>query len=180
MTLQETVLLVFYAAEPLLPFMAVAGILTGLALVALLILSHGIWVDRPGFRWLGLFYGLSGMDCVRLSCAWLKLCLLLSYLVAFQKLQATHYILAAVPCLLFSLSVREIRSIPTHLLGCLMELVGLFAVNVVCGYIWDMHPGVGFLLVYILLCLFLALYAVYLFLTELNAVSNGRRVWIGE
>lgn len=178
MTVQETLLRIFYAALPLLPFMAAAGGATAAALAALLALSRGLWVDRPAFRWLGLFFGLGRWDCARLGCAWLKLCLLLAYLAAFQKLTAAHYVLFAAPALLFCVQPRTPGSIPGSLLGCVMELVGVGAANIVCGYIRDMHPGAGFVVVYVLISVFLALYAVYLFLTELNAVSNGRRVQV--
>lgn len=180
MTLQETLLIVFHAAEPLLPFMAAAGLLTCAVLAVLLVLSRGLWFDRPAFRWLGLFYGLDGWDCLRLGCAWLKFCILLSYLAAFQKLTAAHYVLFLAPALIFSVRIRRLSELPANLLGVFMELVGLVAANVVCGYYRDLHPGAGFLLVYILISLFLALYAVYLFLTELNVISNGRRIQVED
>lgn len=180
MILQETLLITFNAAKPLLPFMAAAGLLTCVALAVLLVMSRGLWFDKPAFRWLGLFYGLSKGGCLRLGCAWLKLCILLSYLAAFQKLTAAHYVLFLVPALIFSVPIHRLTELPANLLGVFMELVGLVAANVVCGYIRDLHPGAGFLLVYILVSVFLALYAIYLFLTELNAISNGRRIQIED
>lgn len=180
MTLQEALLIIFRSAEPLLPFMAAVGLLTCVALAVLLVMSRGLWFDRPAFRWLGLFYGLDKGGCLRLACAWLKFCVLLTYLVAFQKLTTAHYLLFLVPALIFSVPLHQLTELPANLLGVFMELVGLVAANVVCGYYQDLHPGVGFLLVYILISLFLALYAVYLFLTELNVISNGRRVHVED
>lgn len=180
MTFQELALRIFYAAQPLLPFLGAVGVSTCALLAALLLLSRGLWFDRPAFRWLGLFYGLGKYDCVRLGSAWVKLSLLLSYLIAFQKLEGIHYLVILIPSLLFSIQIRSPKGIPANLLGCLMELVGLGAANVVCGYIRDFHPGAGFVVVYVLISLFLALYGVYLFLTELNVISNGRRILIED
>lgn len=180
MTLQEVVLRIFNAAQPLLPFMAAVAVPTCAALAALLLMSRGLWFDKRGFRWLGLFYGLGRFDSVRLGCAWVKFCLVLAYLIGFRKLETIHYLMLVVPSLIFSIQIRDPKGIPANLLSCVMELVGLIAVNIICGYIQDYNPGAGFVVVYLLISLFLGLYALYLFLTELNVISNGRRVRIEE
>ena len=58
----------------------------------------------------------------------------------------------------------------------LLQFAGLLSVNLICGYIRDMAGGVGFVLLYLVMGLFLALFSVYLFLNEVNTISVQRDV----
>ena len=55
-------------------------------------------------------------------------------------------------------------------------MAGLLAVNLICGYIKDMAGGAIFVVLYVIMGLFLAMFSVYLFLVELNTLSSGREV----
>lgn len=174
MTLQELAIRVLAQAEPLLPYMLAVAIPTILLLPVLLHFGRSVWVDQKRFRWFGLFLGLSRWDCLRLACSWIKLLLLISFLVAFRKLGAAHYLLFLIPGLLQCLSVRGFLRVPGRLMWFALELVALLSCNMVCGYIRDVNADTFFYVLYVSMALFSALFGVYLFLTELNDISAGR------
>lgn len=174
MTFYELILRIMAYAEPLLPYMLAVAISSALLLPALLIMGRGLWVDRRRFRWMGLFLGLSRWDCVRLACAWIKLVLLISYLVAFRKMGVSHYLLFLVPGLVRCFTIRGLLRVPGRLGWLALEFVALLSCNMVCGYICDMDAGIFFYLLYACMALFSALFGIYLFLTELNDTSEGR------
>lgn len=174
MTAQEIFLRVLAQIQPFLPYMLAAAALTAAALPVLLRLGRGLWVDQKRFRWMSLFLGLRTGECLRLACAWIKLLLLLAFLIGFQKLGVPHYMMLAVPGVLYAVSHRSPLQIPGRLFWLALELVALLSCNLICGYIHDMEAGIGFWLVYILMAIFTALFGGYLFLTELNDISAGR------
>lgn len=170
----EAALRVLVQVEPLLPLLLIVAVPTLIALPVLLLASRGLWVDRRAFHWLGLFLGLKGWDCVRLSGAWVKLLLLLAYLAAFQKLSAAHYLLFLIAGLAYCLSPRDLARIPGRVLWLLLELVALVSCNLLCGYIREVNGAALIVAAYALMAAFTALFGAYLFLTELNDISAGR------
>lgn len=174
MTLSELAIRVLAQAEPLLLHMLAVAIPSILLLPVVLHLGRSLWVDQRRFRWMGLFLGLSGWDCLRLACSWIKLLLLISFLAAFRKLSVPHYLLFLVPGVLGSLSARGALRMPGRLVWFGLEVVALMSCNMVCGYIRDVTAETLFYVLYICMALFTALFGVYLFLTELNDISAGR------
>lgn len=174
MTFSELAVRVLAQAEPLLLHMLAVAVPTVLLLPVFLHLGRTVWVDQKRFRWLGLFLGLSGWDCLRLACAWIKLLLLISFLAAFRKLGTPHYLMFLVPGVLQCLSVRGALRVPGRLVWFVLELVALLSCNMVCGYIRDVGADTFFYVLYIAMALFSALFGGYLFLTELNEISAGR------
>ena len=63
-----------------------------------------------------------------------------------------------------------------NLLWAMLDLLGLLSANLVCGYVLDMDGGMGFVLLYVAMGLFLALFNIYLFLNELDYISDQRSV----
>ena len=55
-----------------------------------------------------------------------------------------------------------------------VEFAGLLSCGLICGYIRDMQAGLRYYLIYIAMALFTALFGLYIFLTELDDISNGR------
>lgn len=171
----EAALRVLVQVEPLLPLLLIVAVPTLIALPVLLLASRGLWVDRRAFHWLGLFLGLKGWDCVRLAGAWVKLLLLLAYLIFFQKLSAANYLLVLIPGIVYCGSARDLARIPGRLVWFFLELVALMSCNLLCGYIRDVNGAALVVAAYVLMAAFTALFGVYLFLTELNDISAGRR-----
>lgn len=174
MSYSELAIRILAQAEPLLLHMLAVAVPTILLLPVFLHLSRTVWVDQKRFRWLGLFLGLSGWDCLRLACAWIKLLLLISFLAAFRKLGTPHYLMFLAPGVLQCMSARGALRVPGRLVWFALELAALLSCNMVCGYIRDVTADTFFYLLYICMALFTALFGIYLFLTELNDISAGR------
>lgn len=174
MTFSELAVRVLAQAEPLLLPMLAVAVPTMVLLPVFLHFGRDVWVDQRRFRWFGLFLGLSGWDCLRLACAWIKLLLLISFLAAFRKLSAPHCLLFLVPGVLECLSARGALRVPGRLVWFGLEFVALLSCNMVCGYIREVSAETLFYVLYICMALFTALFGVYLFLTELNDISAGR------
>ena len=174
MSTAELVVRVLAQVQPLLPYMLIVTAMTTAALAALLLASRGLWVDQRRFQWLGLFFSLSTGDCVRLACAWVKLLMLLSLLAGFQKLEIAKYLLFLVPGVVYALWPRRLARLPGRLAWLSVEFAGLLSCGLICGYIRDMQAGLRYYLIYIAMALFTALFGLYIFLTELDDISNGR------
>lgn len=175
MTIQEILLRSLQGLQPLLPAVMAVVVLTMLALAACAVLARGLWVDQRRFRWLGLFYSLRERDCVRLACVWVKLLLLEGFLVLFRKLDLSAYLMLLLPGLLYGVRLDSLKGVPGRLVWLGLELMALLFTNLVCGFYRDMGGGLGFLVLYICMALFTALFGVYLFFQELNDISEGRR-----
>lgn len=174
MSAEEILVRVLAQVWPLLPYMGAAAAVTAAALLALQLLSRGLWVDRPRFRWLGLFYSLSGLGALCLACAWLKLVLLLAMLFSARPLSAAQYLLAAVPGALYVLLPRRPLRLPVRLFWTALELAGLLSCNTLCGFIRETGAPARYWAVYGALSVFLALLGTFVFLGELDDVSAER------
>lgn len=180
MTIQEFLLRMLAAIQPVLP--AVLGILlvTMIVTAVLFVQVKGLWVDQKRFRWLGVFYGLDTRGLICLSCSWLKLMLLLALLVQFQKLDVSRCILFLIPALLYIMAAAGGRKVFGKLLWLAAEVVALVSTNLVCGFYHDVQRSAVFIAIYVFMALFTALLGIYLFLMELSDISEGRSANIHE
>ena len=161
------------ALRPILIPMAFVVAATIIAIVIVVPMLSRLRMNSRTFGWLSIFYELRGIGCVRLSCIWVKLCLLIIYLFLFDELSLQEYLIFLVPGLIYVLGGKA-KGLFGRLFWFLVELVGLFTANVVCSYILDMRPGMIFTMIYVALSIFLVLFGVYLFMTELNDISEAR------
>ena len=175
MSAQEFLVHVMAKMQPLLPYMLVVVAATGAVLPALLLLSRGLWVDLKRFRFLGLFFSLNTGECICLACAWTKLIILLSILIAFQKPDAPRYLLFLAPAVLYAVWPRRITHLPGRVLWQALESAALISCGLICGYIHDMQAGLRYRAIYAAMALFTALFGIYLFLVELDDISAGRK-----
>lgn len=176
MSAAELILRTLAQLRPALPALIAAVAATICAGLALTIYVHGAWVQEKRFALAGLFFGMGKRDSVRLSCVWIRLVFTLVFLIGFQKLDLLHYELFLLPGLLFILTEKKLTRAGTDLLWLALDLLGLLSANLVCGYVRDMDGGLGFLLLYIAMALFLVLFNIYLFLNELDHISDQRAV----
>ncbi len=176
MSASELILRALAQLRPALPALIAAVAATIGAGLGLAIYVHGVWVQEKRFSLAGLFFGMERRASVRLACAWLRLIFMLVFLIGFQKLELLHYELLLLPGLIFILTERKPVRAGTDLLWLALDLLGLLSANLVCGYVRDMDGGLGFLLLYIAMSLFLALFNIYLFLNELDYISDQRAV----
>lgn len=176
MSITELLLRVLAQLRPALPALIAAVVLTLAASLVLAVYVRGIWVQEKRFSLGGLFFGLGRTDSVRLSCAWLRLIFLIVFLLCFQKLELLHYEMLLIPSILFSVMEKKTARAAANLLWAMLDLLGLLSANLVCGYVLDMDGGLGFMLLYVAMGLFLALFNIYLFLNELDYISDQRSV----
>lgn len=174
MSLHELFLRLLVIAKPVLPAAITVVVITALAVVIIAILSRGLWINQKRFRILGLFCAMSRGDCLRLACAWIKFLFLAVFIVSFEKLEVAGYICFVVPAIVYSVSVKNIMKIPGRLLWVMLEFIGLLTTNLICGYYYDMHGGKAFMIIYIIMAIFMLLFGCYLFLTEIEDISEGR------
>ena len=158
-----------------LAFVAVATIIAVAVLVPAITKKD---VEFSSLGWAGLFYKLGGYGSFRLSLSWVKLLLLLIYLIMFEELSAQEYVLFLFPALLFALDPMYLKAIPGRIFWLVMEVIGLFTSQIVCTYIHDMRPGRIFTLIYIAMAMFLALLGIYVFLCEVAEISEERRAHV--
>ena len=152
MSAAELAIRILAQAEPLLPYMLAAVVPTALLLPLFLRLGSGLWVNQRRFRWIGLFVGLT----------------------IFRKMNVPHYLLFVIPGALQCFSRRGALRIPGRLLWLALELAALMSCNMVCGYIRDVSADAYLYTIYACIAIFTALFGIYLFLTELNDISEGR------
>lgn len=176
MSAKELLLRVLLELRPMLPGTAAVVAASLLVLPTLLVCCKTAWVNDPRFRVAGLFFGLTGRDACFLSCAWIKLIVMLVFIVGFQKLVLVQYGMVLLPGILAAICARSGGQKTGTLLWLVLQMAGLLAVNLICGYIKDMAGGAIFVVLYVIMGLFLAMFSVYLFLVELNALSSGREV----
>ena len=176
MSVKELLLRVLWNLRPMLPALAAAAALTLLAMPILMVLCRRAWVCDRGFRISGLFFGLTGKGIFCLSCAWLKLIFLLTFLVEFEKLTLLGYGMILFPGLMMALCAGTFLRKLSGIFWLFLQTAGLLSVNLICGYIRDMKSGPGLFLVYVAMGLFLALFSIYLFLLEVRTISDGRHV----
>jgi len=160
--------------RPILPGLAAVLAATLAAMTGLYLLCRDVWVQDKRFRLAGLFFGLSRRGCLCLACSWIKLIFLFVFVLGFQKLSLLHYLMVLFPGAILALAGSGARKRAGALLWLGLQLEGLLCANLICGYILDLNAGIGFLLVYGAMGVFLLLFSVYLFLTELAAISGQR------
>ena len=179
MSAWEAIVRVLAQMEPLVPYMLYAVAATIIVLPFLLLSARGLWIDRPAFRRIGMFLGLRGWDCVRLAGAWVKLLLLLAYLASFRRLDIAQYLLFLIAGTAFVISASDHARIPGRVLWLALEFIALLSCGMLGGYIHDVNGAAIYRAAYWMMAIFTALFGVYLFLTELNDISTGRRTELG-
>lgn len=160
--------------QPLLPIALTVLGLTTVAVLILAVISKKMKVDQKRFRWLGLFFNLSILDCLRIACSWIKLVLIAVYLVAFKSLVAGDIILILIPGIMGAIRFHSVRSTVSNILWLVVEFAALISTNLVCGFIHTFNSGIGMMAVYFCMAVFTVLLAVFLFLTELGDISERR------
>ena len=174
MTVQEILMRMLSFVRQSIPAAMIVVDVTMVMLVVAVIQTRGLWVNQKRFKWLGLLFCLKGRECVRLACAWIKFVIVLAFLALFENMNAAAYLMVAVPGLIYALEFAKPRRIPARLMWLLLELLGLMSTNLICGFYRDTGASLGFIIIYIVMAVFMALFACYLFLTELQEISQGR------
>jgi len=173
--------------EPVIPVMLFCLGVTIIIVGVLFIAARTVWVDEARFRLLGIFYGLNGYDCYRLSLSWVRLLMTVFFVVAFRSLdldsnlahilrspQFSAYLLVGI---LYVVDFKRPKMIVKNLLWFLAVSCGLFATSIICGYMQSLAGvSIGVTLIYISMSIFMCLFALYLFLMEIETISKDRKI----
>lgn len=172
----ETILRTLYLLEPLVPAVLTTAGLTVVAMVLLLLPCSRFWLDdRRGTGWIGIFFGLRGWDCVRLACVWLRFCLCIVMLIPIMsRLSAQHYVLLALPMVVGLWGGAPCRW-GGRLLGNVALFVGVMLTNLLFSYWQGVGGSFVILSLYVVLCLFVLLFNIYLLLLEVENISEDRK-----
>lgn len=165
---------------PWIPTMITIVATTLLALALLLPLTRDLWLDQKRFGYMALFFDMKAMDCVRTACAWIKMIVVITFIIQFQKLSVVDYMLIFIPGLVYALLIGSFGKMFNRILWLILQLIGMVSVNAICGYVLDLRPGVEYVILYVFLGIFLGLFALYLFINEVHDVSIERRANIGK
>lgn len=177
MDIGRTLLYLISGMEPLVPVMIFSALFTLLVTVLLYVLARDAWFDQLKFRVLGVFYGLGGYDCFRLAVSWTRLAMTIYYIVMFREMEPVDLVAYLIVGALYILDVRKPARIVKNIFWMAILTAGLFAVNLVCSYIgtllvFDIKPWV----IYVFMGIFMCLFALYLFLQELEEISSDRKI----
>ena len=163
--------------ESLVPAMIFCAGVTLFCTMVLYFLAGDVWFDHARFRVLGVFFGLGNYDCYRLSLSWIRLLLTIYFVVSFRELDTVAIVAFLMIGILYVLDLRKPRRIIKNALWMLIVTASLFAVNLVCGYIktlitFDWKAWV----IYVFMSIFMCLFALYLFMQELEDISSDRKL----
>ena len=180
MKLREFLVRMLVFIQPLLPIALAVLVLTTLAVLCLAAFAKKLNLDQKRFRWLGLFYNLSLLDCIRVACSWLKFAMIIVYLVAFKSLTSADLMLVLLPGIAGAIRFHSTKKTVSNILWLVVESAAFISTNLVCGFIHTFNSGLGMLVIYVCMAIFTVLLAVFLFLTELGEISERRLAYAVE
>lgn len=178
MSIADILLLNFYAIKPLVPCVLVILIATTLLFFGILGKSKGLWFNKKSFDYFGIFMELNSALAVKLACVWIKLLIICFYVIAFTSLEAIHYVFLFVPCIGILLINFNVVEAFTHVVSIMIQLVGVLAANILCGYIREFELKATYVSIYVLIAILVIVYSIYIFITELDLVSSRRSIKI--
>jgi hypothetical protein len=176
---EEITRILLITASLALPVYITAGATLAAAAVLIPLCRH-TWLDKASFSWLGILYRQKPAGYLRAACAWVKLLMLIILLASYRVLGLADYLLLLLPGLLYAALSKSPAAFIRKFTWIALETAGLLSANILCGYIIEMRPGTGFMLIYVLLSVFIGVFGVYVFLRELHAVSTERGRGLGS
>jgi len=162
--------------SPLSYVLIVCAIITFAMAVLLLIFSRNMWITNKKFKYFSIFFSLGPVQKWRLAACWMKFLVLIIYVVTFQKLQANHFAVFVILAIISVLSKRGILKLLSNIISNAVEGFGLYAINMICAYIYDAGSNAVYIAIYIAASLFIIVYGIYIFLNELNDISEERKL----
>ncbi len=178
--MMDELLQVFAQTEPLLPCVYAVVIATAVLMIPLSILGGRTWVNQAGFGWLSVFYDMRVADVARLSCAWIRMVIVIVMLAMVTPLVLAQYLLF-IFCVIVHmlLSIRFVDFL-NMAFWAMLQMMGLVSTSLICGYMQLIIVPNTFWFLYGLLCVFMGVFSLYLFLMEVNTVSLRRSANIGK
>ena len=180
MNFSEIVGLWIYLLKPLVPYIAILLVVTIITYWMIAIKGRKIWMNDQGFGYLSIFFNMNFFSAIKLSCVWLKFLLILMFIIGFQPLGVIHYLFILVPCILMIFISTNLMELINHIINTFIQAAGLVALNILCSYILEFEFEVVYIVAYIFIAILVILYSVYIFISELDAISLGRRTVLYE
>ncbi|GEM_PF-4222899 len=175
MSFYNNIIRIFASIEPAVPQVIVCFAATAVALIALMTFGDMIWINQKRFKLYGIFYGLSTYDCLRLAVSWIRLILTISIVAMFRELATIHYIVYAIEGIIFVCDIKRPSRIFINLVWFILQFLGIVATSLLCDYIKSMmYVSVSIWVIYIFLSLFLVIFSIFIFLNEIDQVSQDR------
>lgn len=172
--MEEFALRFLFELSPLSLPLAIAAGLTVLAAVILVSLSHGLWMNSPRFKFLCVFYDLSGFLLVKMGAIWIKFILPIIYMAMYTTLSSIHFVFLALIMIFASIDIKKIGRTLLNFVSNALLIAGVFFMNVLYQYMQTGYQTGAFICIYIVAAIFITLYDVFLLLTEVSAVSELR------
>lgn len=175
MSTNDILLLNMYAVKPLIPCLLALLIASVAAFAIILVKSRGMWFGSKNFA-LSLFSELRSVLAIKLACAWIKCVTVCFFLLSFTQLTGVHYIFVLTPCIIILLLNASLVEWVTHLVSIAIQIIGLFAANILCSYIIQFEMKLAYIFLYVLIAIVLSLYSVYIFISEIDFISARRSI----
>lgn len=175
MSTNDILLLNMYAIKPMLPCILVLLVASVVAFAIILAKSRGIWFGSKNFA-LSLFSELRSVLAIKLACAWIKCVTVCFFLLSFTQLTGAHYLFVLTPCVIILLLNTSLVEWITHFVSIAIQILGLFAANILCSYIIQFEMKLAYIFLYVLVALVLSLYSVYIFISEIDFISARRSI----
>ncbi len=180
MSFNEMFTLILYLMRPLVPYIIVLLAVTVLMFTLILYLGRNLWTDNKHFKTIGIFFHLTPTLAVKMGCAWLKLCLLFIYVFGFRPLDLIHYIAFGVLCIFTIIINKNIMEMVNQALSVSIQFAGIVASNILFSYIVQFDVSVSYVVAYAIIGILVLLYSLYVFISEIEYISNERRVKFEE
>lgn len=180
MEFSEVVGLWIYLLKPLVPYVAIILVLSLIAFVFIAPKCGKIWMNDKGFGYMSLFFNMNIFLAIKLSCAWIKLLLVILFIVGFTSLDVMHFIFLLVPCILMLFINNQMMDIFNHIVNVGIQYIGVIALNILCSYIIQFQFEIIYLAAYLFISILVILYSIYVFILEVDAISLGRRTIIND
>ncbi len=178
MGISDIIILNLYSIKSLVPCILFILACTVAAFFVILLGSQGMWFGKKSFERYNLFIELNSILAIKLACAWIKVLTIGFYLLFFAVLEPIHYVFLLVPCIGVLVINNSIVDGVAHLASVVIQLVGVLAANILCSYISQFGIQFFYISIYVLMAIVIELYSLYIFITELDLISNRRNVKI--
>ncbi len=163
--------------QVLLPYIWMTLLITIAVFVVFNILSKRKWKTKNMGR-MDIFLGLSIKASVLLACSWIKFVVITLFLCSYIQLQIIHYVFLLFPMLIVCALSGGVKDVAYAASNTLVQILGVFAANLIVNFIIDMGMDFGYYAVYVFFAILNFLYAAYTFIGELKFISKARKLEI--
>ena len=159
----------------IVPAVLVAAGLAVLWLFVVLLLARNLKMDSGRFKCIAVFYGLSFKDCLAVAASFCRCVFAAYFLLSYTDLALIHYAAIVVFGIMYLIFGGALRRKLAGVLWILAELLIMFSAGMVKNYINLFGETALFVGVYWAISAFLTIFALFVFLNELNDVGQNRK-----